>query len=93
MPALEFFALLWIVALAAFTTLMIVRASLTTHEVPELFLDDNAELSFRKRMHDDIVRRVNRIHPYCKSAAGVTAVLTVVMLGTAVAQALPYVRF
>jgi hypothetical protein len=93
MHALELFSILWLAAVAAFTALMIARAHLTTHEIPELFLDDNADQSFRKRLHDDVVRRVNTIHPYCKNAAGLTAALTVLMVGTAVAQALPYVHF
>ena len=93
MHVLELTSVLWLVALAAFTGLMVTRGYLTNHEIPELFLDDNAEGSFRKQSHDSVVRAVNKIHPYCKSAAGVTAALTVVMLGTAVAQALPFVHF
>lgn len=93
MHAYDVISILWAIALTAFVALMVYRGHLTQHEEPELFLDDNADMLLRKKEHDRIVRRVQLIQPYCKSTGGLTAALTVLILGVEVARALPYVHF
>jgi hypothetical protein len=43
--------------------------------------------------HDDIVRRVDQIDPFLKTAGGATALLTLSVIGVYVAQILPTVHF
>jgi hypothetical protein len=93
MHTLTTLSVLWIIALAVFVALMVYRAHLTQHETDELFLDDAADQSFRKEEHDEIVRRVNFLQPFCQGTGGLTALLTVAILGLQIAQALPYVHF
>ncbi|MDE1162798.1 MAG: hypothetical protein PW792_12735 [Acidobacteriaceae bacterium] len=93
MQTMTVFTILWCAALAAFVAAMVYRAHLTQHETDELFLDDNADHSFRKQEHDDIVRRVNFIQPFCQGAGVVTGALTMLLVGVEVVRALPYVHF
>ena len=92
MQAFSAVTVLWAIALMAFVALMVYRGHLTQHEEQELFLDDNADGSARKQEHDQIVRRVNAVEPMCKVAGGATALLTVLLLGVQVVNALPYVH-
>lgn len=92
MQAFSAVTVLWAIALMAFVALMVYRGHLTQHEEPELFLDDNADDLPRKLEHDSIVRRVKAIEPICKAAGGATALLTVLLLGVQVVNALPYVH-
>lgn len=84
--------IVWAIASMAFVALMVYRGHLTQHEEPELFLNDNADEMARKREHDLIVQRVTAIEPICKAFGGATALLTVLMLGVQVVNALPYVH-
>ncbi|MDE1154962.1 MAG: hypothetical protein PW735_04430 [Acidobacteriaceae bacterium] len=93
MSAAHTLTILWLVAFAIFVLAMVYRAQLTQHETDELFLDDNADELPRKQEHDEIVRRVNFIHPFCQGAGGVTAVLSITLLGMEIAKVLPYVHF
>jgi hypothetical protein len=77
---------LWIVAVAAFVALMVYRGHLTQHETDELFLSSSNEDSSRHQEHDDIVRRVNKLKPYCQSAGGIAALITVCIIGVEVAH-------
>lgn len=93
MQLLGLISSIWLLLLAAFVALMVYRGHLTRRETGELFLDDTSDLLFRKAEHDLVLRRVDKIHPFCQGAGGATAALTIAMLGVAVAQALPYVHF
>jgi hypothetical protein len=84
MPTLAIMSVLWIAVVAAFVALMVYRGHLTQHETDELFLSDAVDDSNRKREHDDIVRRVNRIQPYCKGVGGAAALITVAIIGVEV---------
>ncbi|MFC6646841.1 hypothetical protein ACFQBQ_14880 [Granulicella cerasi] len=84
---------LWAIALAAFTVAMVYRAHLTQHEVDELFLSDEDGSNLHHQEQEEIVRRVNWIHPFCRGAGAATAALTLLIVGVTVARALPYVHF
>lgn len=84
---------LWAIAAAGFTLLMVYRAHLTQHETDQLFLNENEEVDFNHAEHDDIVRRVNLLQPFCTGFGGAAALMTVAIVGTFVYQALPYVKF
>lgn len=93
MQATSIMFALWIIAIVAFVALMVYRGHLTQHETDELFLDDNADDSFRKQEHDEIVRRVNFIQPFCQGTGGAVAAITIFLMGVEVVRALPYIHF
>ncbi|MDE1154963.1 MAG: hypothetical protein PW735_04435 [Acidobacteriaceae bacterium] len=77
---------LWIVSVAVFAVLMMYRAHLTNLETDELFLSNNIDHSNRKQEHDDVVRRVARLRPFCQGAGGAAALTTVIVAGLAIAS-------
>lgn len=79
-------SVLWAVAVAVFVGLMVYRARLNNLETDELFLGDHDEESNRKHEHDDIVRRVARIKPYCQGVGGFAALMTIALVGIEVAN-------
>lgn len=91
MTTLSMMALAWLICLLVFVALLLYRSHLERHEVSEVYLDENAEHE-REVENDDLVRRVDRIEPYVKTAGGVTALLTLVVIGVYVAQIWPYVQ-
>jgi len=93
MQATNVMFVLWFIAIAAFTALMVYRGHLTQHETDELFLDDAADDSFRKQEHDEIVRRVNFIQPFCQGTGGAAALITMAIMGVEVVRAIPYIHF
>lgn len=86
MSTLAVMSILWVVTVTAFIAVMVYRGHLTQHETDELFLSDAVDDSNRKHEHDDIVRRVNRIQPYCKGIGGVAALITVAIIGVEIAK-------
>jgi hypothetical protein len=92
MTILSAILIAWAICLMVFVGLVIYRSQLTRHEMDEVFLNDNVELE-REIEHDDIVRRVDQIDPFLKTAGGVTALLTLSVIGIYVAQILPTVHF
>jgi hypothetical protein len=75
-----------------FVGLIIYRSQLTRHEVDEVFLNDSVDHE-REIEHDEIVRRVDQIDPFVKTAGGAAALLTLSVIGVYVAQILPTVHF
>lgn len=92
MNALTIMFALWVLAAAGFTAVMVYRAILTQHETDQLFLGKD-DSDFNHAEHDDIVRRVNNLRPFCQGFGGAAGLIGVVMVGVYVAQALPYVKF
>jgi hypothetical protein len=92
MNAMQILLTLWGLAVAAFTAVMVYRATLTQHETDELFLSENGD-HFREDEHDDIVRRVNNLRPLVTGFGGAAALMTVAIIGMVLVQALPYVKF
>lgn len=86
MQTLTVMSTVWAVSVAAFVVLMVYRARLTNHETDELFLSAGDDDSNRKHEHDDILRKVNRIRPYCQGAGGIAALTTVAVVGLEVAR-------
>jgi hypothetical protein len=82
----------WGVLIVGFTAVMVYRAHLTQHETDQLFLSDNPDL-FNEPEHDEIVRRVNFIQPIVNGFGGAAALVTMLIVGVYVANALPHVRF
>ena len=93
MQALTLMSILWIITIAAFIALMVYRGHLTQHETDELFLADAADDSFRKHEHDEIVAKVNFIQPFCQGTGGAAVLITVAIIGVAIAQNIKYVHF
>ena len=92
MNALHIMFTIWGILIAAFTVLMVYRGHLTQHETDQLFLSDNTD-RYLEEQHDAIVRRVNFIQPLCTGFGGAAALITVLIVGVYVAQALPNVHF
>jgi len=82
----------WALCLLIFFALILYRSQLTRHEVDEVFLNDTVDHD-REVEHDEIVRRVDQIDPFLKTAGGATALLTLSVIGIYIAQILPTVRF
>jgi hypothetical protein len=91
MQTLPIMFILWALAVAGFTALMVYRAHLTQHETDQLFLSDlDCETDCAGHVeHDDIVRRVNRLRPYCQGFGGAAALITIAIVGVWVVQAIP----
>ncbi|MDE1162799.1 MAG: hypothetical protein PW792_12740 [Acidobacteriaceae bacterium] len=77
---------LWGLSVAAFVALMVYRANLTNHETDQLFLSSDGSTDFREQEQTDIVRRVERLKPYCQGAGGAAALTTIAVVGLAVAN-------
>ena len=91
MNALPIMIAIWAVVVTAFVCLMVYRGHLTQHETDQLFLSENAP-SFEQEEHNNIIRRVNFIQPFCKGFGGAAVLLTVAIVGIYVASLLPYVK-
>jgi hypothetical protein len=87
MNTLQIVFALWIAAVAGFTAVMVYRATLTQHETDQLFLSENTNPNLEEE-HNEVVRRVNFIQPFCKAFAGATAATTALLLGVYIASAL-----
>jgi hypothetical protein len=87
MAILSMLLIAWALCLMVFVALVIYRSQLTRHEVDQIFLSENIDHVVEDE-HDDIVRRVDRIDPFVKTAGGATAVLTLLMVGIYVTQLL-----
>lgn len=92
MQPLAVLTFLWIIAVAAFIALMVYRGHLTQHETDELFLSRSDDASYRHQEHDDIVRRVNKLKPYCQGAGGLAGLVTVGIIGLEVARLITAVQ-
>lgn len=90
MSTLSLMTVAWAICALAFVVLLLYRSHLERHEVSEVYLDENAEQE-RETENDNLVRRVDQISPYVKTAGGATALMTLVVIGIYVAQILPYV--
>ena len=93
MHALPLMFVLWAIFTAGFTGVMVYRAHLTQHETDQLFLNDTECADCHHQEHDAIVRRVDRLRPYCQGLGGAAALMTVAILGVFVAEALPNLQF
>jgi hypothetical protein len=91
MTILPIMLIAWALCLMIFVALVIYRSQLTRHEVDQVFLNDNVDHS-NEVEHDDIVRRVDQIEPYLKTAGGTWALITVGVIGVYIAQILPTVQ-
>jgi hypothetical protein len=85
MNVLSVLATVWGIIVTAFVAIMIYRGQLTQHETDQLFLSESA-LPTAQEENDAIIRRVNKIHPFCQGIGGAAAVLTVLVFGVWVAQ-------
>jgi hypothetical protein len=85
MNTLHIVAIIWGICVTAFTGLMVYRATLTQHETDQLFLSESA-LPIVQEETEEIIRRVNFIQPYCAGAAGVAALMSILVFGVWVAQ-------
>ncbi len=92
MATLQVLIVVWSLCTGLFLVLILYRSHLTRHEVDVVFLNENAG-DTRETEHDDIVRRVDKIDPFLKTAAGAAALMTIAVIGVYVAQILPTVRF
>ena len=92
MTILSAMLIAWALCLVVFVALVIYRSQLTRHEVGEVFLNDGVD-NTREIEHNAIVRRVDQIDPFLKTAGGATALLTLSIIGVYVAQILPTVHF
>jgi hypothetical protein len=92
MTILPLMLIAWALCLMIFVALIIYRSQLTRHEVDQVFLNENIDQA-NEIEHDDIVRRVDQIDPYLKTAGGATALITVLVIGVYIAQILPTVQF
>ncbi len=92
MSTMQVLLTIWGVAIAAFTAVMVYRATLTQHETDELFLSENADHA-REDEHDDIVRRVNNLRPLVTGFGGAAALMTAAIIAMVLVQSLPYVKF
>lgn len=92
MSTLSLMLAAWAVCLLAFVSLVLYRSHLERHEVSEVYLDENAEQD-REAENDDIVRRVDQIEPYVKTAGGATALMTLAVIAVYVVQIWPSVKF
>ena len=82
----------WTISLTVFLALLLYRGQLTRHAVGSMFLNEVVDNPVETE-HNDIMRRVDRIDPFVKWSAALTAFFTVMMIGTYVVQILPTVRF
>ena len=81
--------ILWIVWAAAGATLLVLlgyRGTLTRYEEDQIFLDESSHNHEEEQA--EIVSRVKRIQPYVRTATGVTCLLSAVILGIYVWEAL-----
>ena len=85
MNTLHIVAIIWGICVTAFVGLMVYRGTLTQHETDQLFLSETA-LPIAQEENEEIIRRVNFIHPYCAGAAGIAAFMSVLVFGIWVAQ-------
>jgi len=92
MTTLSMMILAWLICLLVFIALLLYRSHLERHEVSEVYLDENAE-GDREVENDDIVRRVDQIEPYVKTAGGATALLTLITIAIYVVRIWPSVQF
>jgi len=92
MTILSAMLIAWALCLLIFFALILYRSQHTRHEVDEVFLNDTVDHD-REVEHDEIVRRVDQIDPFLKTAGGATALLTLSVIGIYIAQILPTVRF
>jgi hypothetical protein len=77
--------IVWALCLMIFVALIIYRSQLTRHEVDQMFLNENIDHTVEDE-HDDIVRKVDSIDPFVKTAGGATALMTLLMVGIYVTQ-------
>jgi hypothetical protein len=85
MDTLSVMATIWGIIVTAFVAIMVYRGQLTQHETDQLFLSENA-LPHTQEENEKIIRRVNKIQPFCAGIGGAAAVLTVLVFGVWVAQ-------
>ena len=85
MSALHIAAIVWGVCVTVFVGLMVYRGTLTQHETDQLFLSESA-LPDSQEENDEIIRRVNLIHPYCAGAGAVASLMSIVLFGLWVAK-------
>ena len=84
---------IWAAVSVALVAVMIYRATLTQHEMDQLFLNDEATQCMGHDEHDRILARVNRIRPVYQGLCGATVLMTVLIAGLYVAQVLPGMQF
>ena len=84
---------IWAAVAVALVGVMIYRATLTQHEMDQLFLSDETKHCVGHEEHDRIVARVNRIRPLYQGLCGAAVLMTVLIAGMYVAQVLPGMRF
>jgi hypothetical protein len=82
----------WTICLTVFLALLLYRGQLTRHAVGSMFLNEAVDNPIEVEQND-LMRRVDRIDPFVKGAAALTAFFTVVMVGLYVVQILPTVHF
>jgi hypothetical protein len=92
MTLLPLMLIAWAISLTVFLALVLYRSQLTRHAVGSMFLNEVVDNPVEVE-NKDIMRRVDRIDPFVKTAGGFTALLTVLMVGTYVVQILPNVHF
>ncbi len=92
MNALPTMIIVWALCTAVFVALMVYRGHLTRHEIDTVFLNENVDHDHAME-HAALVRRVNRIHPFVKTAGGAAVLLAVGIVGIYVANILPQVHF
>jgi len=80
---MTYMPVLWIVwgtFTAALLILLAYRGTLTRYEGDQLFLDESSH--HHEEEQADIVSRVNRLQPFVRAATGLTCLLSAVLLGT-----------
>ncbi|HEY0758348.1 MAG TPA: hypothetical protein VGD59_03730 [Acidisarcina sp.] len=80
---MSYMPILWIIwaAVAAVLFIMLIyRGRLTRYEGDQLFLDESSHQHELEQA--EIVSRVNRLQPFLRTATGITCLLSAVILGT-----------
>ena len=87
MSTLNIVFIAWVILTAAFGALMVYRGHHTQHETDQLFLSESTSHNVVEE-HDDILRRVNLIEPLCKGFGGAAALVTLLLIGVYVSDAI-----
>jgi hypothetical protein len=79
MSYLSVLLIIWGAIVACFLVLLAYNANLTRYEEDQLFLSESNEIE--KRSQDDILKKVSRVQPYLRVFGGLSALMTLGVMG------------
>ena len=88
MDTLSVLTAFWAVIVVTFIALMVYRANLANHETDQLFLSEETPSSVHQE-NDEVIRRLNRVLPFCKGFGGAAVILSLLVAGMWIAHTLP----